>query len=184
MAFTRLRVGLIAVFYGSIMMLGLGYVAAYAQDMSAPDSSFDGGSFKDDPNHVNVAPPREPILSYVIPLEHMTPYEFMDELSRADVPGCAVVILKPGEVARNTFKVDGMMALIPNERDNSLGVLSTPDAFVFIRDLVHELDIPAKQTPSVTAPSAKKIQSDRQKPYGNLRPSVKQSLGRKNMTKG
>lgn len=95
----------------------------------------------------------EPVRAYYLSLTYTTPDFILDELNQSYVPDSGLLVLKPGEVARNNFKIDGVRLIIPNRQDNSLLIVCTPDGFKTMQVLVRMLDIPAVSLPGKLSPS-------------------------------
>ena len=102
-----------------------------------------GGTCDHDPAEDNQERP------YLIPLTYITPDFFRGELDSALVPGDGMAILKRGEVARNMFKIEGVEAVIPNQRTHGILVYGTTDGFNMVKSLILALDVPARRTPQL-----------------------------------
>lgn len=84
---------------------------------------------------------------FVLPLFHTHPNFILTELNRAYLPNNGKIILEPGGVIRNGFKVndfrlEGLRLLIPNRRNDSFLIYSSSDSFASIKQVVQELDKP------------------------------------------
>ena len=83
---------------------------------------------------------------FVFPLMHKHPDFILNALNQAYIPGNGVVILGPGEVMRNAFKVEGLRLLIPNRRDDSFLIYSSSDGYAAIKVFLQQLDVPEALT--------------------------------------
>lgn len=85
---------------------------------------------------------------FELPLLHTHPNYILTQLNQAYLPNNGEIILEPGEVIRNGFKVDdygfeGLRLLIPNRRNDSFLIYSSSDSFAGIKAIIQQLDQPA-----------------------------------------
>ncbi len=121
---------------------------AAAQTPSAPNSSVrqdtigyaEGTPF--DPADPANASQVGPLRCYSIPLTHITPDIFLDEIDHALVPNDGFLVLKPGQRIKNAFRIRGVDTAIANSRNNSLLVSCTAYGYVVIRHIARCLDVP------------------------------------------
>ena len=97
-----------------------------------------------------VAPTEESAHLYRLPLTYTSPDFVLSELNQAYVPDSGIIILKPGEVTHNGFKIDGIRLIIPNKHDNSLLLVATPAGYIMMKAIVQILDVPAVSVSGVT----------------------------------
>ena len=85
---------------------------------------------------------------FELPLLHTHPNYILTQLDQAYLPNNGEIILEPGEVIRNGFKLngyefEGLRLLIPNRRNDSFLIYSSSDSFAGIKAIIQQLDQPA-----------------------------------------
>lgn len=102
------------------------------------------------PRPINLAPGEEAYEGitrphnrfFVFPLMHTHPDFILNALNQAYAPNNGIVILGPGEVMRNAFRVQGVRLLIPNRRNDSFLVYASDDGYSAIKVFLQQLDVP------------------------------------------
>ena len=151
-----------------MMVLPAGSAIAQTQGVHQDTISFAEGSRFDPADPAN-ASQGGPLRCYLIPLIHITPDIFLSEIDQADVPNDDLMILKPGQSARNVFRVEGVDAAIANRRNNTLLVYCTVYGYDVMHQIAHCLDVPSSLTdatrPSGYAPGEKEYEGDTHPQY-------------------
>lgn len=125
----------------ALLALSAGSAAAQTASVHQDTISYAEGTPFDPANPAN-ASQVGPLRCWHIPLVHITPSILLDELDGALVPNGGVFILKPGQKAKNTFRIQGVSAAIANSQNNSLLVCCTVYGYDVMRHIARCLDVP------------------------------------------
>jgi hypothetical protein len=97
-----------------------------------------------------------PFYWYTLVLKNVTPQLVLSELDAAFVPASRTDVLRPGQTLHCPFRIDGLIAIVPDPRTKSLLFLANPHGFATVRELVECLDAPTDHS---TNPTGKKGQA-------------------------